>query len=220
MIKTITTITAAAVAGALAIGTANAATIDFTTDDTPPVVAGNVLGVGYTVTSNGTITNDETSVGSTCVSILGLACARDGFGVGDDEVSTSDDPETLTVTFDEEVQIQSFSILDLFRSPETDNFEVGQYSIDDGATFINFGSAANELPNVGLSGALIVSLGGVLTDKIIFRAPFLGLDANDGLGVNDFAVAGIEVVPLPGAAFLLLSGLAGLGFAGRKKKAA
>ena len=209
----------ALIAGAAALGSASAATIDFTVDETPPVLSGPTgLGIGYTVSSTGgDITNSEGVTGSSCSSVLGLACIRDGFGIGDDEVSIGG-LETVTVSFTSEVFIQSFSVLDLFRSADSKNFEVGEYSVDGGATYTSFGSIANEAIDAGLSGALVVNLVNVFTDSIIFRAPAISF-SNDDVGVNDFALAGLEVVPVPGAAILLLSGLAGLGFAGRKKKA-
>jgi len=68
----------------------------------------------------------------------------------------------------------------------------------------------------GFVHAVITAMGGGIFN-IGFEdlpGPFSGLEPD----YNDF-IFSVQEVPIPGAAILLLSGLAGLGFAGRKKKA-
>lgn len=210
-------------AGAALYGVSHAALLDFTVDATPPILMGSIGSVDYKVTTepNDQLNNSQLEDGDTCETVLtGLACVRDGFGVTDDEVSSGDRSELIKVTFSEAVSIGNFYILDLFRSSSTENFEVGEYSIDGGATWQSFGSVANEMANGVNSGALIHVVNAIAS-SIWFRAPNLPLSNNDNLGVNDFAVAGLDVseIPIPGAAVLLLTGMAGFGFASRKRKA-
>lgn len=220
MIKKIATVMAA---GAALYGVSNATVLDFTVDATPAIVTDTIFGVTYTVTTEpmGQLTNSELENGDTCETVLtGLACVRDGFGVADDEVSSGDRPEMIKVSFDDNVLINAFYILDLFRSSDGQNFEVGEYSIDGGATWVSFGSILNEAVAASNSGAFIQVVSAI-TNSIWFRAPNVMFN-NDNLGVNDFAIAGLDVqfVPIPGAAVLLLTGMAGFGFASRKRKAA
>lgn len=128
----------------------------------------------------------------------GLACAGDGIGIRDDEI-TQGGYEKLTVSFLEPVDVTDIILLDLFGTERS-----GEIAVIDGGTYHAL-PGSNEFPGgyfaTGFSGTGIMSL--VLTG---YKDCF-----------SDYALAAIEVspVPIPGAVFLFSSAL--LGFMGFKR---
>ena len=205
---------------AASASTAGAATIDFT--GAPFLLDNSVLsgttgfGVGFTVSATGGAPNWTSFDGD--VTPAGLAGQFDGVGVGDDEVSdTVATGETLIVTFDSAVRVHGLSFLDLFIDPQAN-------PADNEAAIVDFtnGSALKTFNGVeepdGSPGFLAVTFAPETTSKLILSASV----GNDGRGDGDFALAAIDVkpVPLPAAAWMLISAVAGMGFLARKRRAA
>ena len=211
---------AAAVAAFAATGAAQASTIDFTGAPfqlNDSVVTGVTdFGVGFTLSSTGGSLNwtgfDGTG-GTT-----GLAETFDGVGV--DEITDHDATnESIILTFDRAVFVTGVGFLDLFVDPNLTNPGDNETAIVD---FTN-GSADKafngvQAPISNNPGFLNASFAAELTTQLVFSAT----NGNDGLGAGDFALASVDVapVPLPAAAWLLMGGLAGLGLLGRKRRAA
>jgi len=209
-----------------------AALIDFTTSGLSVVdnkITGTTDGVGYTVSTNGTLNINEGYDGSQnngCTpQAPSLACNIDGIGVGNDELNNN---EIVTLTFTEDVLLSGFYFLDLYDGSSR------AVKNTDGKEFYTQEEATVTLPDLTTLTILGTETGGqggfaeltgfspitiLAGQAVTFTADvFKGDDGN-----NDYALAGITVnaIPLPGAVWLFGSAL--VGFAGfnrfRKKSA-
>lgn len=135
-----------------------------------------------------------------------LKCNGDGIGISDDEIRQGGN-QKITVSFtDGPVNIENIYFLDLFANDNgTDNDEIAVMSIgSNNYTYTAVSDLVGGFYNTGFSEQGISS--------IMFSG---NLD-----GFSDYALAGIEIspVPLPGAAILFGSAL--LGFFGFKRRRA
>lgn len=138
----------------------------------------------------------------------------DGFGVTGagyepDEIEL---PEALWISFPTPVYVVDFQITDLFyEGPAgSEYYEVGLYIVDDGTTVSPVQSFVQNNP-AAVNGVFTLTLNQWVTD-IYFSAPGIGGwggIANPG-DHHEFSVAGVNIVPIPGAVWLLGSGLIGL----------
>jgi hypothetical protein len=133
--------------------------------------------------------------------------STDGFGVRylfeSDEVQGI---ERLKIGFASPVRLSSVLITDLFN--EDGYLERGYYQLNGSGSWIEFTALASQTP--GTNGERTVPIdSSVLVSSIMFKAP--GLDLFP-LQFHEFSVAAIETsaVPIPGAVWLLGSGLVGL----------
>lgn len=204
-----------AAAAAIAVSTpiaASAVTIDFTGNDytynAGVSASGTVFGETWTLTSTPagqlTRTNYDGAAGATG----GLAELYDGFGVVDDEVSEGG-LEYIHLSFSRAVKMTGLYFLDLFV-PEEALVWFGTSAVGDADLKIQ---GTESFPGTGF-----LNFG---TDVYVQHLTFGVTPSpnNDPAGVADYAVAGIEVVPLPAAGLMLLGGLGGLVAAKRRKKA-
>lgn len=84
-----------------------------------------------------------------------------------------------------------------------------------GATPIGGGTVTGN----STSQALTLFLGTITTSQLLLRLDFSATFSGFGTNTAEFLRAEISQVPIPAALPLLISGLAGLGFAGRRRKA-
>ncbi len=140
-----------------------------------------------------------------------LACQRDGFGVAaDDEVSISGQ-ERLEVVFAGPVTLARFHFLDLYRGePGTADLEseTAAWRIDGGTTIHRLTGTSSHVGDGLAAGYANVAVAGSGVTSVIFHAT--------QPGNSDFALAAIEVVPLPAAGLLFGTALAGLGWLRRR----
>ena len=204
-------------AGALALtaAAADAATIDFTDRSVWSSAASTttVLGSTVSLSSSGGVINfaqnfDGARTG-VCLGFGGtLACGSDGLGVGDDEISqTQTLTESVTVAFSNALRVVSVSFLDLFLAGDGSDLESAEiYFNNDISTLISL--PALQATGNNRPGFASYSLSDMIVTSITFRSAL----SNDNLGRADYALASIEVapVPLPAAAWMLLAGLGGL----------
>jgi len=195
---------------------ANAALIDFTdaswgaaiaAGDGTSATLGNITltagGDNAHLTFNGTGDQGGCQAGQ---SSHGLACAGDGIGVNNDEITqsgssfTSSD-QSITISFAEAVDVNDLFVLDLFGSERT-----GEIAIIDGNPY------AAPVGNLGIPGGFYAtgySELGILSVVLSGNTDWF----------SDYALAAIDVevspVPLPGA--MLLFGSALLGMFGFKR---
>ncbi|MGF1640716.1 MAG: hypothetical protein ACFCUO_07180 [Rhodospirillales bacterium] len=163
-----------------------------------------------------------------------LACQKDGFGVGDGDDEVTDPTQSITVSWANPVDITAIYLLDFFTNNPTTNDPSWTEQADitiNGVTRSFFATAtggdttgAFTITAVDLLAAGFVAgdLSGVT--QITFAAPSVqGCTLTGGVGCNDYAVAGVAAVPLPGAVWLFGSGLLamlGVGYTRRRKPAA
>jgi hypothetical protein len=142
-----------------------------------------------------------------------LACQRDGFGVAaDDEVSISGQ-EPLEVRFATPVTLARFHFLDLFTGePGTADpaSETAAWRFGGTSTIYTLQGTSSHF-GTGLSaGYANIAVANSGVTSVIFHAT---KPSN-----SDFALAAIEVVPLPAAALLFGTALAGLGWIRRRRQ--
>jgi hypothetical protein len=141
--------------------------------------------------------------------------STDGFGVKylleSDEVQGI---ERLKIGFASPVRLSSVLITDLFN--EDGYLERGYYQLNGSGSWIEFTALASQTS--GTNGELTVPIdSSVLVNSILFKAPGLELFPTQ---FHEFSVAAIETtsVPIPGAVWLLGSGLVGLAALRRRLK--
>lgn len=208
-------LTAAAGLAAMGLSAASAATLDFAqyADDTGEraVADGDILNIGgvnvmLTAEPDGALAYLDAS-GSEGPAGLGV-CSMMNPQPGEECPIPSDDnvtvTEAVTVTFvDGAFDIQSLSFRNAVHQDLNGSSSTLMIALNGGA-FVQYTFA----------GAVAAAAGGAFlgADSITFAFD----DQGDG---EAFYVNAISDIPVPGALPLLLSGLAGLGFASRRKKA-
>lgn len=200
---------------AAGLSAANATVIDFTKAGTS--TSGSLFkgAVTWALSANGALNNAQTFDGSPTPSGTPLAFQTDGYGVIDDEISTTARlTQYIDLTFSAPTLIDAIYFLDLFVARSVQSAEVGFASIDGGAPIALL---ATDLAGSGASGFVSAVFAPVLATVIRFTVQ----DTNDLLGVADGALAGVGIapIPVPAAGLLLLGGLGGLAALRRRKKA-
>jgi hypothetical protein len=210
---------AAAVTMAGAMGVA-ASTIDFTDTGsytfTPAAATGSTDGIGWTLDSvpDTSVLTISGPYDGDAAPATPLALDNDGIGVlltteVDDEVSFP--AESLTMTFDEAVEVTGFYFLDLFGEETVTIYADGELVVP--LATVTADSAAGDN---SIGGYTYYALGATVTSLT-----FVPGSQNDNRGDPDFALAGIDIaaIPVPAAGLLLLTALGGLGLARRRKTA-
>ena len=202
---------------------AHAVSIDFTDRSVWSSAASTttVLGALVTLSSNpaGQINFNQDFDGAPALSPFcgEFACVSDGLGVRDDEITTTETfTQSVTVSFSKAVRVVGFAFLDLFVSRDGGTREVAQVAFDGGPVSLSFDAV--ETVGGGRPGFLRVAIPGVTASSITFTADL----GNDAVGRADFALAGIDVapIPLPAAGWMLVGALGGMALLRRKRAAA
>ena len=144
-----------------------------------------------------------------------LAGLSDGLGIGDDEISFGRTPtESITVTFSKPVRVSGLFFLDLFQSRTGLDLEdaIATFS---GGQVVTTDAVVTPSNGIGFASNFFAS---IITTSITFTAA----PGNDSLGLADFALAGIEVqpIPIPASVVMFGSALLGMGLLTRRKRAA
>ena len=196
-------------------GLASAAILDFTKDGS---LTGTFRGIGYTVTGAPYAANQNQEFDGDASDVLApLALENDGIGIGAGRGTSPDEiafAELLTITFDSAVKLTGAYFLDLFEAQGGDSEEVAIITGDGVAGELTF-DAFQVYPGTGYAEGTFENalFGTVFT--------FTAAPTNDGVAEPDYALAGLQIapIPLPAGALLLGTGLAAFGAAKRRKKA-
>jgi hypothetical protein len=209
---------AAMVTLAGAMGAA-ASIIDFTDEGSytadPTAATGTTDGVSWTLDSDPAtshLTFDQ-EIDGDAAPATPLALENDGIGVKRNADGPSDEVnfprESLTITFDEAVQVTGFYFLDLY------GFETVTIYADGSAIPLTVVTSPWG-PNDNAEGGYVYwDLG----DTTVTSLTFMPGSSNDNRGTPDYALAAIDLaaIPVPAAGLLLLTALGGLGLARRRK---
>jgi hypothetical protein len=224
------------IASALIVGAAQATVIDFTdadlwsTSGTPRTESYGDLDVTLIAYDRyGTMvpfTNTTYDGKKPCESYggLGLACERDGIGIGDDEVSFG--IEMLQVSFSSAVDIKSITLLDLFAysgsDPYAEQAVIGLGPLTASPSYgVWEGTADND--RTGFFTADLDNAIDLTNSSMFDDVTTLYFGSHGAFGsprFSDFALAAIEIidVPEPGSFALLGIGLISLYGARRQQK--
>ena len=186
---------------------AQALLIDFTSttwQNISGVTASRVIdGINVTLdtpTGNLTWNSEHGDISSS----IGLAGIGDGIGVSDDEISLN---QALTVSFSHDIIINEIYFLDLFKS--NSEYEHAQYMLENDV-WTNVDGTTNPYGFISIT-----------TGSTSFVS-WVQFETNDSTSISDFAVAGLDVSPIPEPATMLLFGTGIAGLVGsrlrRKKK--
>lgn len=154
--------------------------------------------------------------GETCPARL--ACDRDGLGIGDDEITDhTKTGQAILLAFSAPVLVSTLEFLDLFREPDTplEETEAAMVSFDGGPAF----AVTASMPFAdGGTGYRMSGFSPQRATEILLFADV----GNDKQNEADFALAAIEVqpVPLPPSIAFGLAGVIALLWVGRRRAAA
>lgn len=194
---------------------ASAAILDFT-KGLPGATSGTEFG-GWTLTGYYNGKEKALNTSSTGPGAVGpLAGDNDGVGVITDEITFGTD--YVTITFAEEVTLIGAYFLDLYNKTttrEVANISVGGSVGNVDATLSGYSVKNGGVGESGYGELLGLSLRGT-------QFTFFAGDTNDDFGTPDFALAGLDIapVPLPAGMLLLPTAIGGLMVARRRKKQA
>ncbi|GIX12226.1 MAG: hypothetical protein KatS3mg118_0185 [Paracoccaceae bacterium] len=136
----------------------------------------------------------------------GLACISDGLGITDDEIGGT---ESATLTFSRAVTVSGLHFLDLFVARNQSSRETAKVSVN-GGSWQSFAAV-----NTGNGGYLFEAVNWTNVTSLAFAYQI----GNDSSGIGDYALAAVEVtpVPVPAAGLLMITGLGGLGLIARRR---
>jgi hypothetical protein len=206
----------AATLGFAGVTSANAALIDFTDKSVVSGISGNTLvGNGWVLTGNpvtGSLVNGKQPPGP----IGPLKGQTDGLGITDDEITYPS--ESITITFTKKMKLSAVYFLDLFFGKAGTEFAL--LAVDGVAAGSFAGSQFN--PGKGNTAPGYGAFTGLSFQGKSFT--FSVANTNDLLNKTDkpdYALAGIDVapVPLPAAGLLLGGAIAGMAMIRRRKTA-
>ncbi len=209
-LKSIALAVCACICGTVA---ANAALLDFT-DNATPFATGPFASTQYTVSGLPKSPNRNQSFdGDASLVSAPLALDNDGIGIGDDEITyRTPSTELLTVRFDDTVRLTGVHFLDLFEAPDSATEEVAMVTVDDKPIVLTFGAFQRKMgDNPGYAFAS--------TDVTGRTFRFSVLSTNDAYGDPDYALAALDVapVPVPAAGLLLVGAIGALGATRRRR---